>query len=47
MKTPTAPAHLPVSRVVEAVRAYTGIRWGDATALRVKDIAAVKGRLHA
>lgn len=26
--------------------AYTGIRWGEATALRVKDIDATKGRLH-
>ncbi|WP_457100669.1 tyrosine-type recombinase/integrase [Microbacterium sp. P5_E9] len=26
--------------------AYTGIRWGEATALRVKDIDAAKGRLH-
>jgi integrase len=26
--------------------AYTGIRWGEATALRVKDIDVAKGRLH-
>ncbi|MEL5991809.1 tyrosine-type recombinase/integrase [Microbacterium phosphatis] len=26
--------------------AYTGIRWGEAAALRVKDIDPVKGRLH-
>lgn len=28
------------------VLAYTGVRWGEAAALRVKDIDPVKGRLH-
>lgn len=40
-----AVAH-PVRSVLILVLAYTGLRWGEATALRVKDINPLRKRIH-
>lgn len=41
-----AAAADPVRSVLVLLLAYTGLRWGEATALRVKDVNPLRKRLH-